>query len=81
MKTKSIFNIFLFTVTASFFVACGGGGPGGGAGSGASNGFKEQASQEEVKRALGNVNNPADKKTSVLGKRVAATKCSGLIIL
>ena len=74
MKIKPIFTILLFTITAFFFVACGGVGEPGGAGSGASNGFKRQASQEEVKRALGNVNNPADKETSVLGKRVAATK-------
>ena len=80
MKTKSIFNIFLFAVTASFLVACGGGGSGSGSGggtgsgSGSSNGYKEQASQEEVKKALDDIDNPADKKNSVLGKKVAETK-------
>ena len=58
-----------------FLVACGGGPAGGGGqGGGSSNGFKRQASQEDVKRALGSVSNTADKENSVLGKRVAETK-------
>ena len=73
MKIKQLFNILLFTLTASFLFACGGGASGPGQSGSAGAGLK-QASQEDVKRALHNVNNPADKESSVLGKKIAETK-------
>ncbi len=74
MKLKPLFQLSILSLSMLFLVACGGGSTGGGQGGGASSGVKKQASQDEVKRALRNVNNPADKETSVLGKRIAETK-------
>ncbi len=76
MKINPFFNILILIFSAFFFVACGGGATGGpGApGQGGSGGGVKQASQEDVKRALENVINPADKKSSILGKKIADTK-------
>jgi len=75
MKVKQIFITTLFTLAVSLLVACGGGATGGNNSSGSSgNAGKKQASQKEVQHALKNLSNPADKKTSILGKKIAETK-------
>ena len=66
MKIKQALNKLTFALIALFFVACGN--------DPAGSGGLKQASQGDVKRALKGIDNPADKKSSVLGKKIADTK-------